>query len=403
MKKTIFSSADIMFPRRFDLKSWSVIACDQFTSDPGYWEEVKRIVGESPSTLDFILPEAYLGTEREALINQRIVRAMDNVREDDFDVFRGFVYVRRTLPCGLVREGLVGMLDLEEYDYSHDSESRIRATEETVISRIPARKAIRDAAKYELPHAMVFVSSECDVIAAARSLSSGLCPLYDFDLMMDGGHIIGYKLDGALSDSVSERICEYENGSSGVLYAIGDGNHSLAAAKAHYECVKKEIGRESARHPSRYVLCEIVNISDASIVFEPIYRIVKGCDPDNLISELGKITGDKGDQRISVVTRNCSFDTCFSAPSSSLTVGSVQDFIDGYIAENPGAECDYIHGKEELLALSSLDGSVGFVFDGVKKEDLFRHISANGPYPRKTFSMGDARSKRYYLEMRKIV
>ena len=400
---TIFRSADIMIPKYKDLSRWSVIACDQFTSDKEYWRNVEELTEGHPSTLDFILPEAYLGTEEEQIRTNRIREKMKNVSSSDYDSFNGFVYVQRTLPDGSLREGVVGALDLEEYDYSSDSKSKKRATEETVSSRIPPRVAIRKTAEYELPHIMVFVSSGCDVIDSAKKITSGNDPIYDFDLMMGGGHVKGYKLSGNDADNLSKSISGYEKSSQGVLYAIGDGNHSLAAAKASYVELKKQIGEKALDHPARFALCEIVSIGCESIVFEPIYRIVKNCDTFDLLKALDEETSGTGKQQITVITKDVRSEMNFTSPSSPLTVGSVQNFIDSYLKNVPDAVCDYIHGKKDLIRLSSQEGVVGFLFDGIRKEELFDYVSSYGPYPRKTFSMGDAKSKRYYLEMRKIV
>ncbi len=400
--ETIFRNAEIMIPKNVDLSLWSVIACDQFTSDIDYWKSVEKLVANSPSTLDYILPEVYLGSEKEAETKKRIKEKMKAVNISDYDIFDGFVYVVRTLPDGSVREGVVGAIDLEEYDYSPDSNSKIRATEETVQSRIPARVEIRKSADYELPHIMVFVPSECKIIEEAGLLVSGDDPLYDFELMMGGGHVKGYKVIGKEADSLLKRIAAYEQSGRDVLYAIGDGNHSLAAAKARYSELKEEIGDVALSHPLRYALCEIINIGSDSIVFEPIYRIVTNCDVYDLLKALDEETSGTGTQQITVITKDIRSEMNFTSPSSPLTVGSVQNFIDGYLKHFPKAQCDYIHGRKDLIKLSLKDGAVGFIFDGIDKEDLFEYVSRYGPYPRKTFSMGDARSKRYYLEMRKI-
>ena len=404
MKKcNIFASAEIMIPKNIDFTKWSVIACDQFTSDPDYWKKAEELIGGAPSTLDYILPEAYLGTDFEKIKTESIKKKMESVNEEDFDIFNGFVYVRRTFEDGSVREGVVGALDLEEYDYSIDSKTKIRATEETVKSRIPARVEIRKNASYELPHIMVFVPADCDLIDTAKSLSSGSEPAYDFDLMLGGGHITGYKLSGTSADEFQSTVARFEKSRSGVIYAIGDGNHSLAAARANYCNLKEKLGKDALNHPARYALCEIVSIGSESIVFEPIYRIVTGCDTDVLLKSLDEVTSGTGKQQITVVTKDVKSEMNFTSPSSPLTVGSVQNFIDAYIKDLKGAECDYIHGKKDLIRLASREDAVGFLFDGIRKEELFDYVSEYGPYPRKTFSMGDAKSKRYYLEMRKIV
>ena len=399
---TVFSAAEIMIPSSYPLEKWSVIACDQFTSDPGYWSKAESITSGSPSSLDLILPEAYLGTEKEQMKTLEISSAMKNINENDFDIFNGFVLTMRKLSTGQVRKGIVGKIDLEEYDYVPDSASRVRSTEATVTSRIPPRKKIRQEAIYELPHVMLFAPVGCPVIPYAESVCAGDRPLYDFELMLGGGSIKGFRINGEKAEKLTNVISEYENKGGAVLYAIGDGNHSLAAAKAHYEELKDRLGSSAKEHPARYALCEIVGIEDESIQFEPIYRIVKNCDSEDLLNKLSAATNKNDGQKISVVTRFGRYDTAFDPPLHPLTVGSVQQFIDAYLINNPSATCDYIHGLEEINALAKEPGCVGFIFDGVEKTDLFPYVEEHGPYPRKTFSMGDAKSKRYYLEMRKI-
>lgn len=408
-EKYIFSASDILIPAfapsSEDFTKWAVIACDQFTSDVSYWDETERLIDDSPSTYDYILPEAYLETPRAEVKTEsfkaKMAEIATSVLNPAVPAVNGFIYIERTLSDGKVRRGILGKLDLEEYDYAADSSSAIRATEQTVAERIPPRSALRAMASVEFPHAMVFADDKTALFEKAAKIAANCPVVYDFDLMQGGGHIKGYKIEGAVADELQALIGENEK-SCTLPYAVGDGNHSLAAAKALYSSIKEDLGDDAISHPARYALCEIVSIYDDAIEFEPIHRIVKNVSPSELISSLGEIASEfDGEQKIRVITTNCEAVYSFTKVSHDMTVGTLQNFIDEYIASHPGAVCDYIHGEEELRALVNED-SVAFMFDGFDKSQLFSYIK-NGPMPRKTFSMGDARSKRYYLEGRVIV
>lgn len=402
---TMFSPAEILLPRFADkaelMEKWAVIACDQFTSEPDYWKDCREIVGEADSTYKYIMPEAYLDGELEISHSNVIKQSMTAFDENNMQSISGVLYVKRTLPNGSIRHGLVGKIDLEAYDYSKNSTSPVRATEATVIERIPPRCKIRSEAVVELPHILILIDDKAEIFTCAEDLSERIDSIYDFDLMLGGGHIQAFPLRDVALDAIMSKITDYESDGNGVVYAMGDGNHSLAAAKAHWENVKKETG--IINHPARYALCELTALSDESLVFEPIYRIVKNCNTDHFLSELSKITTlSEGNQRITVVADNKKYDWCFKNPSHALTVGTLQNFIDAYISENPEVTCDYIHGEESLQKLSAEQGTIGFLFDGMDKSELFPYVENYGALPRKTFSMGEAESKRYYIEMRKI-
>ncbi len=406
MSKSVFSAADILLPR-FEKGSslwggWSVIACDQFTSEPEYWAEAEKLSAGQLSALDLVLPEAYLESEKEAEGKARIAAAMTDITTKLDKHSNCMILLERTLPNGAIRRGIVGKIDLEEYDFTADSSSAVRATEETVIERIPPRVAVRESATVELPHIMVFADDrDGDIFAPAFNIKDTLEKIYDFELMLGGGHVCGYKLDGAALEAVCCGIHKYEEKRAGtVVYAVGDGNHSLASAKAHYENIKKSLGEKAAEHPARYALAEIVDLGDSSIVFEPIYRILKNCDPCDVLTSL-KTAGVGGGKT------ECIFDgkrEVVDIPAlHPLTVGSLQMFIDAYIKDHPQCSCDYIHGVDSLEALSGEKGVIGFLFNGIDKSELFGYVTDHGALPRKTFSMGEAKSKRYYLEAREIV
>ena len=401
---SIFSSARILLPAFHAdpaaMAKWAVIACDQFTSAPSYWETCRKLIGAASSAYSYIMPEAYLGTDDETGHGAEIAENMKAFAANNMTALDGFVYLERTLPNGKIRHGIVGKLDLEAYDYNAGSESPIRATEATVLERIPPRCKIRSEATVELPHILVLVDDRIGLFNAAKEFAGE--KLYDFDLMQGGGHATGYAVTGDQAQALEEKLGEYEASRSGLVYAMGDGNHSLAAAKAHWENVKKATG--DMEHPARYALCEITALDDDSLEFEPIYRVVKNCDPDDLLTALEAVTEPgEGEQSVEVITAKSRENRRFSKPTHALTVGTLQNFIDDYLKSHPGAVCDYIHGEKSLESLAAEDGCVGFLFDGMDKAELFPYVEAHGTLPRKTFSMGEAESKRYYLECRAIV
>ncbi len=404
---TIFGAADILLPP-WDCgdvrwKTYPVIACDQFTSEPDYWRSVQKLTDGRFSALEYILPEAYLGTPEEARRNAVIAGNMRNAAGRFCTYADSLVYLERTLPDGRIRRGIVGRVDLEKYDFSPESSSPVRATEQTVTERIPPRVAIRRAATVELPHVMLLMDDKKNcVISSIASEKSSMRKLYDMPLMLGGGRAAGWLVEG---DVLSKAICaisDYEaNASGGVVYAMGDGNHSLASAKAFYEELKAA-GKAGDDHPARWALCEIVNLHDPALDFEPIYRAVSGIEPEKLIAALEAQVKPE-DERCTVKAVFGGYEREVSIPATHcLAVGSLQNAIDT-LDKNCGADCDYIHGLDSLGALSKEKNVTGFIFDGVMKEDLFAYVSRHGCLPRKTFSMGEARSKRYYMEARKIV
>ncbi len=407
MDKTIFSAAKILLPKADTTElwqKWAVIACDQFTSQMDYWNECTAIIGDDKSTYDYILPEAYLHTDMEKAHGDEISAHMAAFDAGDMNAFEGIVYLERTLPDGSVRHGMVGKIDLEAYSYAAGSASPIRATEATILDRIPPRQKIRAEAAVELPHILILISDTNGIFGWLKDAKTDMPVLYDFDLMLGGGHVCGYGVQDDALAALTEKLAAYEMAhDGGVVYAMGDGNHSLAAAKAHYEALKTQLGQAALEHPARYALCEITALEDDSLDFEPIYRVMLHCDGTDVQKALAEVTaGGVGEQTITVCTVHGEETRHFTKMTHALTVGTLQDFIDGYCKNHAGVECDYIHGEEDLRTLSREDGRVGFVFDSLAKSDLFAYVGKYGTTPRKTFSMGEARSKRYYLEMREI-
>ena len=407
--RTLFSAADICLPKlpssqKEEWTKWAVIACDQFTSDPAYWANTSRIREGSASALDLVLPEAYLGTDEEKSHKEKIARHM---AEAEFAVYPdSMIWVERRLPDGRVRQGILGKIDLERYDYSVGSTSAIRATEATVLERIPPRRAIREAAMYELPHVLLLIDDKNGLFRRVASKKDEFEALYDFELMLGGGSITGSRISGQALDQVLAWVEEYETSVQGdLVYAVGDGNHSLASAKAFYEKVKAEQGDAALDHPARYALVELTALQSRALDFEPIYRVVTDCDVNDFLTALNRVSGEKKRcaQTVRVVTSAMDKEISFLKESHALTVGTLQNFIDEYVKAHPGVKCDYIHDESALMDLAKRENSVGFLFGGMKKNELFPYVQNNGTLPRKTFSMGEARSKRYYIEARKIV
>lgn len=417
---TAFQSADILLPEKtIDMEKWSVIACDQFTSEPEYWEQVKRNVAGAASTLDMILPEVYLGQEEHEEQLNKIEASMNRyLREKVFAEYKdAMVYVERTDSSGNMRAGIVGKIDLEKYDYHKKSASLVRATEATVAERIPARVEIRKNAVVELPHVMLLVDDAGKhVIEPCALEKKDLSLLYDFDLMMGGGHICGYLLGEKEQERIQKALSfladpkcfadKYHVKDRPVLlFAVGDGNHSLAAAKEYYEQLKvAHPGEDLSAHPARYALVEIVNLHSPALKFEAIHRIVTDVHVEDLLSKMDAALHIKKEgkgQTFYTIYNGKKKKCVIDRPTSKLTVGSLQRFLDGYLAQN-GGKIDYIHGEEVVRNLASEKDSIGFILPDMGKEELFPTVIHDGALPRKTFSMGHAQDKRYYTECRKI-
>lgn len=419
MKNIGFCATDILLPdfKCVDGTKWAVVACDQYTSEPAYWENAAKIVGDSPSTLRLILPEVYLSEteQRTADINREMAR----IQSELVNYPNAMIALERTQSDGTVRRGIVGALDLECYEFSKGAKALTRATEGTVLERIPPRVAIRRDAPLELPHVMLLIDDpKKTVIEPILLAASERTPVYDFDLMLGGGHIRAFLLtedeqsavSAALAALITPDAMQEKYGDASLapfLFAAGDGNHSLATAKTIYEELKTTLGEEAARkHPARYALAEVVNLHDDSLQFEPIYRVVFHCDPENLLAELKEeIASQNGSADVQTIrwfTKDGEGTLTVPHPTAQLAVGTLQNFLSSYTARHPEAEVDYIHGEGSLCTLAKTPNSIGFLFDGMRKDELFRTVLYDGALPRKTFSMGHAADKRYYLECRKI-
>ena len=410
--------ADILVPKEsVDMEKWAVIACDQYTSEPEYWNKTAEIVGNDYSSLNMILPEIYL---EDSDVSDRISNIHNTMEkylsENIFDEYKdSMIYVERIQSNGILRAGIIGKIDLEEYDFNKDSTSQVRATEATVIERIPPRIKVRDGAPLELPHIMILIDDDKKtVIEPLESQKKDMKKLYDFNLMQGGGKISGYLIDNKKCADIISSLNELGNaesfkekyGSDNVLlYAMGDGNHSLATAKEFYEQLKRNNpDKDFSNHPARYALAEIVNLHSPALDFEAIHRIVTETDvtklTDALYSEL-KLSDEPSEQSFRIVLNGKEKNVFIHNQTSNLTVGSLQNFIDKYLSENKG-KVDYIHGTDVVTKLSENENSIGFILPDMGKEQLFPTVIKDGALPRKTFSMGHAEDKRYYIECRKI-
>ena len=416
-----FYPADILLPKDADMTKWAVVACDQFTSQPEYWQAVEETVGDAPSTLRLILPEAKLN---EPDVDEHIA-GINAAMQDYLDrgIFRtladSLIYIERVQSDGKVRHGLIGMVDLDQYDFTPGSGALIRATEGTVLSRIPPRVRVRQDAPIELPHVMLLIDDpDRTVIEPMTAQSGSMEKLYDFDLQQGGGHLTGWKLTEkqiyAAADALTA-LCSGEEmekkygmkGAAPLLFAVGDGNHSLATAKQCYENLKKVTPEsEWANLPARYALVEVVNNHDDALQFEPIHRVLFGVEPEAVLQAFldfypGAHEGQGPGHTIAYTYAGHTGFVTVPEPKVQLAVGTLQAFIDEYLKTH-GGEVDYIHGDDVTDQLGAKPGNIGFKLPAMGKEQLFKTVMADGVLPRKTFSMGHAQDKRYYVEARKI-
>ena len=432
---------EILLPKAgLDLTEWAVIACDQFTSEPEYWRKAADLIGDAPSTLNIIYPEVYLGEKDPEARIARIRESMNRyLAQDLFVETEGFVYVERTV-AGHTRKGLMVCLDLEHYDFRKGSTSLIRATEGTILERIPPRVRIREGAPIESPHIMVLIDDQDDsVIGPLASNKAKLKKLYDFELMMGSGHLTGYRVEDrrlesgilnglkALADPKSF-INKYgfKPGTPVLLYAMGDGNHSLATAKTIWEKAKESAAdkKKIMDSPLRYALVELVNLHDGALVFEPIHRVLFDLAPGfDIIDGLNRsypgrcryaavagfekmkaaVDGQKeGPHKIGVISASGFGVIEIMKPESNLPVGTLQNCLDAFMKAKGAREIDYVHGTESVVELGKRPGNLGLYLPAMRKDDLFRTVVLDGVLPRKTFSMGKAYEKRFYMEARKL-
>ncbi len=422
----------VLLPKAsLDPATWAVIACDQFTSEPEYWQQVERITEGVPTTYRMILPELYLTAPD---VEQRIAACQAAMKQYlDADVFEphdAFVYVERQVGSG-TQQGLIVALDLETYDYHQGSQTLVRATEGTVLDRLPPRMKVRRGADLESPHILVLYDDpEGTVLKDVHAQLDRLPVAYDFDTMLDSGHLTGRliedpALQAAIQDALAGLIsadayrAKYDlPNDAPLLFAMGDGNHSLATAKAIWEELKQQ--GAPADHPARHALVELVNLHDESLIFEPIHRVIFECGdlvtelkaafPDATYASASDINELDAEvrtpvaprQRFGLVTPEGYTLVELHHPTHELAVGSLQDFLDRFLADHPAAEIDYVHGEEPVDRLARRAGNCGFILPAIGKDTFFKSIAVDGSFPRKTFSMGHAKDKRFYLECRRI-
>ncbi|MBR1863988.1 MAG: DUF1015 domain-containing protein [Ruminococcus sp.] len=414
-----FTPADILLPKDTDMNKWAVVACDQYTSEPEYWEKVEKLVGDERSAYKLILPEVYLEAPGLEYRIDRIHRTMkEYLDEGVFIEYKdALIYVERTQSDGKLRAGVVGAIDLTQYEYYKGSESQVRATEATVVERIPPRMKIRKGAPIELPHIMILIDDvKKEIIEPLAAKKEGFEKLYSFELMAGGGKVEGWLIDETTRAGIMERLEKFSSpeafkerygmeGTAPLTFAMGDGNHSLATAKEFYETLKqKEPGKDLSGHPARYALAEIVDLHSPALEFEAIHRIVTNVDVSLLLEKLTEkldLREEESGQRITVVENGEERTVYVHAPLSKLAVGSLQSALDKLLPEM-GGKVDYIHGADVVRELSKKENSVGFLLPDMHKSELFPTVICDGALPRKTFSMGHAEDKRFYVEARKI-
>lgn len=395
-----FKAADVLLPQNVPMQSWAVIACDQFTSDKAYWDRVRKAAGKNPSTLNMILPEAELAASTDETI-ENINKCMRSYLADG--VFQEYpscyIYIERTLVNGAIRQGVIGVVDLEHYHYDPALHPKICATEMTVLERIPPRVAVRKDAELEFTHVLMLCEDPAfTLIEKLAEKKDALPKLYEFDLMEGGGHIAAWLVSGEHAAAFDAALDHYEAGNT---YLVGDGNHSLVTAKTIYEQLKQEIPEEAcAVHPARYAMVELENVHSDAMVFEPIHRVITHTDPAKLLKDLEKICDPSGTCVTWFVGKE-SGKIYVNTPKGELTVGVLQDFLDAWLAENAG-EIDYIHGDDAVAQLAEADAAIGFLLPTMDKSELFPFVQGGRTLPRKTFSMGHGCEKRYYLEGRRI-
>ena len=395
-------------------ETWACIACDQYTSEPEYWRKAFETAGDAPSALRLILPEVYLkeSAARIPVIHETMAQYLkDGLLASAVDP--GFILCERTVPSG-TRLGLVCAVDLEQYSFEKGSLPLVRPTEQTIASRLPPRLVIRRGAPVELTHIMILIDDpDRTVLEPLQARKDSLRKLYDFDLMMNGGHLKGWAVDStedlARVDSAMNRLLD-ALGADPLLLAVGDGNHSLATAKAYWNELREGLSEaERENHPARFALCEIVNIHDEALLFEPIHRVVTGTGAESLLADWQAYAAARGmtldaaeGHAFTVVSADGDTAVTVGNPEGAIPCETVQKFLDDFLARHPKAEIDYIHGEQSLRTLAAAPGAVGFLLPEIDKKSFFSDVKKLGVLPRKTFSMGEADEKRFYMEAKEI-
>jgi len=401
---SIFNKSDILLPKsNIDMEKWTVIACDQFTSEPDFWDRVQATVGDAPSTFHMILPEVWLEQVDEDAAATEINGTMAAyLRADIFrTIEHSFIYVERKLRNGKIRPGVVGAIDLEQYDVRPDTTSALRASERIIASRLPSRVKIRRGAPLEMPHVLLLIDDPSRaIIEPIGDDAKNMELLYDFPLMEGCGHIVGYRLTGEAADRAAGAINQL------AIILVGDGNHSLVAAKLAWDEQKVTLtGAQRRNHPARYALVEVNNVHDDSLEIEPIHRIIFDATGDLIGAFIAKhpnaLNGEGAGHVIRYIDRGMpgAFTICDCTVGE--TIDLLQEFLDVYV-DTHGGTIDYIHGEENLETLAQRPGSIAFFMPIIEKSALFTSVQRGGVFPKKSFSMGEGADKRHYLECRTI-
>ena len=394
-----FEKTDILLPKNIT-DNWAVIACDQFTSDKDYWERVKQAVGNDKSTYNMILPEIFLEDDAPARIEKINATMQKYLDEGVFEEYKNsMIFVSRKQSDGLLLDGIIGAVNLDDYDFKKGSKSLVRASEQTVVERIPPRVEIRKDAPLEFPHVLLLIDDPAlEIIEPLFNKKQDMKKLYDLNLMENGGKVEGYLINDNDADNIQKLLQRLvEESDDKLLFAVGDGNHSLATAKTTANMTDSELAKTA--------MVEIVNIHSPAINFEPIYRVLFNCDVETVLQDFindngGEYDGD--DAQVFTVVFGENEKKVSLKPTAKLPVGTLQTYLDKYIQKHSEIKIDYIHGEESLKDLCKQDNTLGFLFDGMRKDELFDAIRQDGSLPRKTFSMGHAEDKRYYIEGRRI-
>ena len=410
--------ADILLPQEgTDMQRWAVIACDQYTSQSDYWEKAEEFVGGAPSALRLIIPEVYLESEKGRALQESTVREMGEYLTDGIlrTLPQSFIYVERITPYAPMRRGLVAAFDLDKYDFTPGNSMPIRATEGTILKRLPPRMAVRRQAELELPHIMILIDDpDGTVIEPLGAVKHTLEQAYDTDLMLGAGHVAGWRVHGEPELARIAAALTALNKPGAMLFAVGDGNHSLATAKACWEEIKPSLSEaERENHPARWALAELVNVHDAGLEFHPIHRVVFGADAAGLIAALLWEMNKRGwaasmgaeptcAQSIEYVCEGSTGYLNIGNPMCPLAAGSLQQALDAVLEGMPEASIDYVHGDEAAEALGRQPGNTAFLLGVMDKAELFPAVERMGVLPRKAFSMGEADEKRFYMECRRI-
>jgi hypothetical protein len=404
---SIVHKSEILLPKDIDFQKWAVIACDQFTSQKSYWEKLEEFVGSSPSALKITYPEIYLNENKDARVKSINLAMNDYLSSGLFETLNSFVLVERTVEGGKKRVSLVVSVDLESYDYRRVN-AGIRATEDTILERLPVRLSIRKNAPLELPHIILLMDDiDKNIIEPLYAKKDEFRKLYDFDLNMNGGHITGYEVDACeeLIKNKFDKLLDTDiqikkyGCDAKFAFAVGDGNHSMATAKEHWNSIKDTLSeQERLNHPARYCLVEILNIYDDGLIFEPIHRVVIPKDSEKFID--GLKVAINGNGKLKLITKDK--EIILDCPASSAeTIKAVQEYIEIIVAKKE-AEVDYVHGDHHVKEVVAETGGIGILLPQFSKDELFCYVVNVGNLPKKAFSIGTAENKKYYLEAKRI-